>query len=260
MNLPLTDTELQEAVKELSDDTFISKFPRTDRLFQDPIYNNQIYCLHSFVPTEGAIPDKNGLFGFIKCRGSFLTDTDAKERASWLIRNVDSVHTIQTSYSGRPFPVCKDSIKFMTEQDEIDIKKKTIETISKDIKSRQEEDSQIVKDIHQREENLLKQSKEVVEEKYVEDPLETYTTMRVKKANLVWTYVNTRNKMEEIKKSILKTREEIAEMDDEHKEFDMLFYEKYNNARKEVGLSTEDVNSDNDNFIKYMCDDLDLGF
>ena len=79
----------------------------------------------------------------------------------------------------------------------------------------------------------------------------------MKKANLAWTYVNTRKKMEEIRASIEKTREEIAELDEEDDGYQKEFYGRYMQARRDAGIP-EDENPDN--FIAYMCDDLDLGF
>ena len=89
-----------------------------------------------------------------------MNASEANQRAEWLIRNVDSYHTIHTSYSGRPFPLCSDTRKFVKETNEVDIRKKTVETISEEIKSKKEEEKRNVQDIKEREKRLLEESKE----------------------------------------------------------------------------------------------------
>ena len=149
LSRPLSDKEAEEAVAELSDTTLIKKFPQTERFYADPIYNNQMYCLHSFVPSKNATPDEHGVFGFMKCRGAFHNIEEANDRAEWIIRNVDSYHSIQTGYSGKPFPVCHDFKEFVAETHEVDIRKKAIETLSEDIKRKKEEERRDIADIRE---------------------------------------------------------------------------------------------------------------
>lgn len=247
----LTNEESKIAVSELVDSDLTQKFPRQDKFYADPIYNNQIYCLHSFIPSKGAKPDDQGLFGFMKCRGTFFTTEEANQRAEWIIRNADSYHNIQTAYTGRPFPIAANFKKYVQETHEVDIRKKTVQTVSEDIRQKKLDEKKEMDDIKEREKNLLEESKD----DYVPDPIERYTTLRVKKANLVWTYIKTQKKMDEMKESILRTRREIDEMDQEDSSYMEDYYEKYLQARKDAGIPDED-----DSFIKYMVEDVDLGF
>lgn len=253
----LSENEVKLAKEELLDDELISKFKKQEKYYADPLYNNQTYCLHSFVPTAGATPDKEGVYGFMKCRGTFFSQEESDTRAEWLIRNVDSYHAIQTAYVGRPFPVCKDSRKYTKETNSVDIRKKAVDTVSKDLKSKREEEQRDIKDIKEREKHLIESTGEDAKE----DPQDQYTTLQVKRANLVWTYVETRKKMDQMKESILKTRREIAEMDKEDSSYRDDYYEHYMKARREAGLPTDPDPSEN-NFIKYMAMDAEeeLGF
>ena len=61
-----------------------------------------------------------------------------------------------------------------------------------------------------------------------------------------------------MKSIIIKTRLELQALDQEHPDFHSQFYDKYVQARREAGIPT-DTNTD-DNFIKYMVEDLDIGF
>lgn len=251
----LTEEQVVMAKQENLDKSFIEKFPHVEKYFADPIYNNQTFCLHSFIPSKGASPDEEGVFGFMKCRGAFQSQAEADARGEWIIRNVDSYHPIQTCYMGRPFPVCVDARNFTAETSEVDIRKKAIDTLSQNIKAKKEDEQREMKEIKEREQKLLAESKE----DYEPEPIDKYTTLRVKKANLEWTYFQTSKKMDEMKNNILKTRKEITEMDNENSEYKEQYYEKYMSARRESGLDDSKMD-DNDNFTRYLCEDLDLGF
>jgi hypothetical protein len=251
----LTEEQVSSAIEQNVDTEIIQKFPRVDKFYADPIHNNQVYCMHSFVPSKGAKPDEHGCFGFMKCRGTFQTDQEAAQRSEEIIRNIDSYHALQTAYVGRPFPICVDAKKFTKESVEIDIRKKTVEAMSENIKEKKQSEKQVVKEIKEREEKLLAESKE----DFVEDPLERYTMLRTKKAQLSWTYAKTMEKVADMKKFILKTREEIAEMDAESPTYKEEYMEKYLKARRESGLDEQPASEEN--FLQYMgAEDIDIGF
>lgn len=252
----LTDEQTEHAVKELLDSKLLEKFPRTDKLYADPIYNNQMYCLHSFVPTKGASPDEHGVFGFIKFRGAFQNIEEANQRAEFIIRNVDSYHGIQTGYCGRPFPVCLDTKKFVNETHEVDIRKQAIQTISEDIKAKRLKEKRDIDDIKEREQNLLDHSKSVQDDTYEEDPTERYTMLQVKKAQLIFTYIKTKEKMLQMQDSIKSAYKEIKEMDGEDDKYKNEYFERYTKAREAAGIKDET----DDNFVKYMGEDVELDF
>lgn len=250
---PLTAEQTAAAVSELVDSTFLEKYPRTERAYADPVYNNQVYSLHSFVPSKGATPDEHGVFGFIKFRGAFQTVDEANDRAEHLIRYVDSYHSIQTGYIGKPFPVCVDTRKYVKEVNEVDLSKKTSDTISDDVKRKRLEEKKQIQEIKEREEQLLK----TTGEDYEPEPLEKYTTLQVKKANLVYTYLKTQEKIKELQTHIRNAYREIADMDAQDASYRKDYFERYTNARKQAGLPQEELE---DNFMKYMCEDAELDF
>jgi hypothetical protein len=98
---PLTDAETAAAVKQLNS----ARYPAVERSFVDPAQAQQAVALVSFLPCEGASPNKLGLFGFAKVRGVYSTEKEAQDRAVYLIRNFDSVNTIHHVRVGCPFPV-----------------------------------------------------------------------------------------------------------------------------------------------------------
>jgi hypothetical protein len=189
----------------------------------------------------------------MKIRGNYATQQEASERSEYLIRNVDSYHTIYQAYVGRPFPITVDP-KYAGKVDVIDIRKKATEIISEDVKAKRNEEKQEIEQVHERQKKLLEESKE----DYVPDPYEQYTVLRVKRAQLVWGYSKTAKELENMKNIIIKTREKIALMDTENPDYAKQYFDKYMKARRDAGIPDE--HNTEDNFVKYMVEDIDLGF
>ena len=219
---------------------FIRKYPQIERTFADPGILGQKFCLVSFVPSIKAVPDPDGIYGMIKIRGSFDTEHEALSRSEFLISNIDSYHKIYTAWVGRPFPATSSS-QFSAETTEVDIKNKITKIVSEDIKQQKLAEKKEIEDIKEREANLLD---DVQKE---EDPYDHYTVQRVKKAQLVWTYIETQKKMDKMKESIIKTRAEIIKLDKENPDFINKYEQKFFEARSKAGIKP-----DNDSFIEYM--------
>lgn len=257
----LNNDEMIQAVKELNVTSYIEKFPRVDRTYQDPSIPLQTIGLFSFIPAKGAVPNSKGIYGFAKLRGNYGSDIEASQRAEYIIRNVDSYHKIYHTYVGRPFPIT-DSSNFSAELSEVDIRKETTESISKSIKDKKEEETKTVREMREREEQMLSESKknrelENEDEPISEDPFEEYITLSVKKAQVTWTFLEHIKKLHEIRDIIIKTREKIKTMDVVNPEFRDKYFERYMNARKHAGLDNV-VRDTQDNFIKFMVEDVEI--
>jgi len=248
---PLTNDEANIAIETLNNTAFTDKFPKIDKTYSDPAIALQNIGLISFVPAKGATPNENGVFGFAKLRGNFASEMEANQRAEFLIRNVDSYHQIYHTYVGRPFPITISS-SYSAETTEVDIRKETTKTISSSIKEKKEKEQQEVREIKEREELLLAESKRDSPDEY-----ENYITLRVKKAQLSFTYLEHLKKLDEIKSIIVKTREEVSKMDLENPTFKDTYYEKYMKAREEAGIK-ESTEERQDNFIKFLVEDAVL--
>lgn len=245
----LTQEEVKNAMNELNVQTFIHKFPRFERFYSDPQLQNQNYALVSFVPSKGSTPDTDGVYGMLKVRGTFSSEDESMLRAEYLIRNGDSYHSIYSTYVGRPFPLTA-SKKYITDTTDVDIKKKIVDTTSTEIRKKRDEERQTMREIQEREKELIADV-----ERKEPDPYDSYTELMVKKAQLTWTYHQTHLKMEEMKKSIIKTREEIIGLRSVNEDYHSQYFQRYMDAREKAGLPSTD-----DSFIKYMAEDLDLGF
>lgn len=250
---PLEGEQLAEAVRGLNNTSFTNKFPMVDRTYADPAIPLQSIALVSFMPSKGASPDKNGIFGFAKIRGCFATELEANQRAEYIIRNVDSYNQIFHTYVGRPFPITLES-KYAAELDQIDLKKEMAKTVSENIKTKKEDDHKVMQEIKKKEEELLADV-----QKEVEDPYDEYITQRVKQAQLSFVYLEHQKKMDEVREIIIKTRAKVKEMDELYPEYKDSYYDKYMEARKNAGIQESKMDS-NANFIKYLVEDAPLDF
>lgn len=255
---PLDQEQTGNAMKELNVTSFTDKFPRVDRTYADPPIPLQRIGLVSFVPAKGATPNQDGVFGFAKLRGNYDNPIEADQRAEFLIKNVDSYHKIYHAYVGRPFPITFSS-KYSAEVSEVDIRKNITENISANIKQIKQDEEKEIRDMKEREENLLAESEKAKRgEKAVDsEPYDEYVTLAVKKAQLTWTYLEHMKKMDEVRGIIIRTRKQLADLDIEHPEFRQNYFKKYQDARKKSGLDDK-VRNDQDNFIKYMVEDTKL--
>lgn len=245
---PLTDEELEEAMRTKYKSL---EFPEIDRQYTDPSILHQKIVLVSFVPSKNARPDEDGIYGMMKVRGSYATEEEANERAEFLIRNHDSYHEIFHAFVGRPFPITTQS-GFERELKTIDIRKKTVRLISEDILNKKREEEKEMREMQQREKNLLEESKRAKED-IPEDPYDLYITDQVKRAQLIWTYHETMKKCDQMKDLIRTTNETIARVEADNPSYREQYREKYMQARKDAGLTEE---NEEDSFIKYLGVDL----
>ena len=256
----LTEKQVDLAMNELNNTSFVNKFPRVDKTYQDPPVQMQNVGLISFVPAKGSTPNENGVYGFAKLRGNFATPMEADQHAEHLIRNTDSYHQIYHTYVGRPFPLTLSS-KFSAETSEIDIRRETTKAVSNTVKEKKDEEKKVMKEIKDKEDLLLAESKKAKEDDGVGeidvDPYENYITLNVKKAQLIWTFKEHLNKMNEVREIIIKTREELQNLDNDNPDFKNKYFEKYTKAREEAGLDTKSE-STQDNFMRFMVEETKI--
>ena len=81
--------------------------------------------------------------------------------------------------------------------------------------------------------------------------------MRVKKAQITWTYLETKKKLDEMKDIIIKTRDQLTDMEKQDESYAKTYFKKYCDARTESGLSNS---TNEDTFMKFLVEDHDLGF
>mgnify|MGYP001290031631 CR=1 FL=1 len=249
---PLTDSQVESATADLVDKAHISMYPAQERAFADPSIEDQDFCLVSFVPSVNAVPDKDGIYGMVKVRGTYNTLEKCDKRAEFLIREVDSVHKIFIAGVGKPFPITNVST-FSKDINRIKIQ----DMLSQELKHEQTKQERELEEMRKREKEIIERNTKPEEERNEIDPEEMYITNRVKKAQLTWTYINTMQKLKDMQANIINAREEIARLDESNPELKDSYLERYNAALKKVNLSQE-----KDSFIMYLENDAidELGF
>lgn len=251
----LSKTDTEQAKTELVKSNLL--FPRSVKSIHDPVIMGQEYGLLSFTPAKDAKPNANGIYGVFKLRGNFGTLEESQIYAEKLIRNHDSYNEIHTVRVGQCIPLTKKS-ELVEETATVDLNKEVESIVSNDVKEKRQKEKIEMKTIQEREQQLLKENKEILEGEYKQDPLDQYIMLRVKKAQLMWTLVETRKRMEkEVIPAIRKAKKEISEMDQEYPDFDKLYYQRYLDARESVGIKDQDK-LNYSYFMQYLLDDNDV--
>lgn len=251
----LSKTDTEQAKSELVKSNLL--FPRSVKSIHDPIIMGQEYGLLSFTPAKDAKPNANGIYGVFKLRGNFGTLEESQVYAEKLIRNHDSYNEIHTVRVGQCIPLTKKS-ELVEETSTVDLNKEVESIVSNDVKEKRQKEKIEMKTIQEREQQLLKENKEILEGEYKQDPLDQYIMLRVKKAQLMWTLVETRKRMEnEVIPAIRKAKQEIKDMDQEYPDFDKLYYQRYVDARESVGIKDQDK-LNYSYFMQYLLDDNDV--
>ena len=257
---PLSGTDLTLAGEQLNN--YLTKgttgFTRRETALCDPPVTNQTIGLFSFMPSRGSKPDEHGIYGFAKMRGNYHTEDEADTKATYLIEQVDSTHMIYHAYVGKPFPVtCGES--FAESTNNIDLKQKALESVADAIRGKQNDEEKRQFEIKSRTEELLKSS--ATPDTFEFDStdsdarLETYTKLRVKKAQVTFAFMEHLKKLDESKQIIEKTRLDIEKYDKIDSTLYDAYYQRYADARDKVGLKiTKD--SLKEGFLKYMVEDI----
>jgi Family of unknown function (DUF5832) len=244
----LNDEETNNAVQTLVHTNYLRlEFPRRIRMRVDPEIAGQTFCLISFYPSEEAQPDKDGLFGTIKVRGSFNNAAEAVDRAEYLLRNADSYSDYLVAYVGKEYPLTKESIEKYTQTlTEIDLRRKNDKIARDYIKNKEEEEKRNIQEVEERKNKLLDESKRNLDEskgtveRKPKDMLETYIETRVKR-------LTNRKQKEDLEKNIKVLNDnirnysaELTVMEDDNRDLEALGKEKYVKSLEGSGLNVEE--------------------
>lgn len=258
---PLTPTETAAAVDALytaqkMDGETAMAFRKLERRLVDPPLDSQQYALFTFVPAPDAKPDKDNVYGMIKLRGNFRTLDEADERAEFLIRESDSMHSILTGYVGAPMPLLSTS----TEKDihrnygaalkEVKLSDKTKEAVSSSVVAKRQDEKVAMKEMQQREQEL---KDDVAKQPEDRDSIEKYIETRVKRSQLIVTLEDGKKRLREIASLIRRAQETLDTMDAEFPEFSGQYTQMYNKARDMAGVPDDD-----NSYIKYLDANVDL--
>jgi len=241
----LTKDECTNAINDLCQKNYV----QVNRKFIDPIKQGDLrFALFSFIKAPGVEPDKDGVFGVAKIRGAFYTEEDAALKAEEIVKDVDSTNSIYTCRIGFPFPLVQRG--FAENLQEIDLSKKTEETISQNVREKRRQEEREMKEIEERRQELYKD----VDPNKETDPQEEYVTHRVKLAHLRYAICEHSSKIKEceiLKENCKKFLKEQMEL---HPEYEEKYLDRYKQGRRAANIPEE---TDLTGFMKFMDSSLD---
>jgi hypothetical protein len=124
-------------------------------------------------------------------------------------------------------------------------KENTKANLQKEIKEKEIKENKELKEIKIRE--IV-----VIEDKENDDF--SYKTLRVKKAQLIWKYLNS-ERDKKVATSIAKIRYDIEQLEKANPELKETLYNSYMNALKQAGLSPTEIGH---SFMKYIIEDVKI--
>lgn len=238
----LSPSELKNARKDLS-----VYYAKRETVYADPPYKNQSFCLFSWVPSEKATPDENGVYGMMKFRGAFDSEDEMNTRAEFLVNHCDSFHRIYHAPIGRPLPITLKEeyvrdIKFAKQSSSDD------DVIHTSVKKDQENEANVQKELHDR----MKIIKEEETTAPIVEPLDEYIQQKVKIAFNMAAIDNFLRQIEKAKSVIRLANDSIMTSDLEHPDFCGKFIDKYNETRSSVGIDTTHEQDEGMDAIRNM--------
>lgn len=249
---PLTEEELEYAFTDL----YIDRYAKVDRKFNDPDINGQTYSLFSFTPSLAAQPDENGLYGFIKVRGTFNRIEEAEEKSKDLIQYF-STNKIFICKTGTPVPLQKE-LKNTENVVEVGDPHRDEESLrfQELAKEQSLREKQAMEEIKQREEQL---KRDVEHDPNDKEPLQIYLELVHKRATCAYLYTQHKQKLEETKNIIIATRQRIVKMDEEYPNLQKEYMDHYRESCKKNGI--DKAEDEMALYIKkFVGEDSDLGF
>lgn len=233
----LTEAELQQAFRKL-----VTRYPKIETRFIDAVIPpNQTFCNFSFVPAAGAKPDTKGMYGVVKFRGAFATEQDAEAQAVKIIETSDAYHHIHMGLTGHPMPlVTDDNDDFTLEVQSVGLKETLQKEMSEDMKKRREKEKKELDEAKARADTLKKKEEAAIRGEV--DEFDQYTTLRVKRANLIFSIYESLKNTKRLKDTLTATITQIENMDAKDSRFAKDVSERYRNACREVGIPDEKNN------------------
>ena len=237
----LTDEELDIALEKL-----ITRWPRVEKRWTDPVMTGKELCSFSFIPSSGATPDKDGLYGLLKIRGTFSNETDQDANAESILADVDSFHAIHHGFTGHPLPLVKDNDdRYCLSVENVSLREKIKGEMSKNAQEHHREQKKFVEEVEEKTRQTREKEEAALRGEIDEE--ERYITLRVKRANLIFTLYQMLAGMKRYKDTLLQTIDVLSEMDEKNPTFQNTFLAKYKHAADEVGLP-----EDKNHIIRYM--------
>lgn len=242
--LPLSDEETKNASKSLI------SYPIFVRGKCDPDIPSQQYGLISYrlFETPQELNSKDKVYGFFNMRGTYRTYKEAEEKSIGIVKFHDSKHSIKIAKIGNWHPITE-SISYVDPEHVVDIKpEKTLDDMDeKQRKDSEETRKKIMKEIHDKEENMKN-------EDIYDDPNSIkYYTMKTVTEIALTDHINyLRCQLKEYESKRKDVWNEMNKLENNNAKYKDMWLDTYNDKRKESGIGKFEVKDGQfDEYIKY---------
>lgn len=207
----------------------IVKIDPLNNLPVDPPLAGQNYGLFSFKLFPKPV---DGVYGLLKFRGAFNTESDFMAHSKFIIQSVDSKHKIFPYPQGTWFPIT-DNEKYARETIEVSDKDKLSDIYNEKNKEEAQKEKQAMKSIDERRKLLMEESKR---EKPDTESLRYYSekVMQVEQIN-EW-LENLRKRKRDLTNALVKSKSEIDRLNTEHPEYREQVKDEIQAIKDEIGL------------------------
>ena len=210
----------------------IVTYPKIVRTVVDPPINNQSIGNISFMLFSEPKKTKNGkpMYGFVKLRGIWNGEQQAKYEASKIIREIDSKYPIKISPVGVWLPITEDED---ASKDKIDVKIKDDEVHLRDevVKEKEAEQRKIQRELDERKREL--ESGDIYDDptslKYYTMRMVTLIRLREEKDRLI-------KQLSSIDVNLDKVNHDLFNLEKSHPNYNDDWIECYNIERRKSGI------------------------
>ncbi len=223
----LTTEETEAAAKEL-----IVKFPRVERLPVDPPIAGQNYGLFSFKFLPKPV---NGVYGFLKFRGAFVSQEDCDKHAENIIRTIDSKHRLWPYGQGRWLPITTNE-DFAKEVLEVGQQKELSNIYNQRETDEQKVRAQQVREIKSRERKLIEESRR---KEFDNNSMDYYAQQVMKVQQLESWLEHMRKRKRDMLKALTNGHEEVKRIDEVNPEYKNQVDEKIRYIKEGIGLDAD---------------------
>jgi len=227
MNDKLTIEQTTAAYEDL-----VVKFPKIERLPVDPPIAMQNFGLFSFKLLPKPV---NGVYGFLKFRGAFVSEAEWEAHAKNIIRNVDSKHHLWPYQQGRWMPITTNE-DFAKDTLEVSQQTELVDIYNQRDTEEQQKQKKLVQEIKSRERKLVEESMRKEPDK---TSLDYYAQQIMKVQQLVSWLEMMRKRKRDMLKALHNGRDEIKRLEIDSPEYREQVDEKIRCIKEGIGLDPD---------------------
>ena len=225
---------LQGEQAEAATSQNVGVFPQVVRTLVDPPVSGQRFGLVSFMlfdePRTFSGSSKP-IYGYLKIRGNWADESQAKYEAGKIVREIDSKNKIRIAPVGSWLPITNEEA-FDKERIDIALKKEEKSIYDESMKEKEAEQRRIKRELREREEEL-KNGGDLYDNP---ESIEYYSTQRVSEIRLLEAIENHYRQIETMKESLVTVRKKMIPLEEKYPKYQTQWVDRYNEERRKTGI------------------------